>query len=307
MKCNENYLLNNGVRIPVIGFGTFPIPNGEDAYNAVSLALKAGYRLIDTAFIYGNEESVGKAVRDSGIDRKEVFIISKSNPEVNTFEETLESFEKTNKNIGLGYIDLYLIHSPRSTIKTGNDLLKENLDIWRGMEEIYTSGRCHAIGVSNFKIPDLIAIRENCKIPPMANEIKFFIGNTQDELLKFCQNNEIIVIGYTPLARGHLLKNEKIGTIAQKYNKTNSQICIRYVVQKGVIPVPKSSHSKYIMQNAEIDFEIDKEDMGFLDSLKITVDFKQNSSGTKKAINNLKRLIRSIIGSRIYYRLKYRN
>lgn len=307
MKCIENYILNNGVRIPAIGFGTFPIPNGEDAYNAVSFALKAGYRLIDTAYIYGNEESVGKAVRDSGIDRKEVFIISKLDTEVNTFEETLESFEKTNKNIGLGYIDLYLIHSPRSTIKTGNDLIKENLDIWRGMEEIYTSGRCHAIGVSNFKVPDLIAIRENCKIPPMANEIKFFIGNTQDELLKFCQNNEIIVIGYMPLGRGHLLKDEKIGTIAQKYNKTNSQICIRYVMQKGVIPVPKSSHSKYILQNAEVDFEIDKEDMGFLDNLKITINLKQNSSRTKRATNHLKRLIRNIIGSRIYYRLKYRN
>lgn len=271
MISNQYFTLSNGVKIPPIGFGTWQIPDGKIAYDAVSFALRNGYKHIDTANAYGNEASVGRAVRDLGNKRNEIFITSKLPAETKTYEGALKSFDKTIENLGLDYVDLYLIHAPWPWAEKGKDLTRENINVWKAMEEICKSGRCSAIGVSNFNISDLTAIMENCNIKPMANQIKFFIGYTQEEITQFCQKNNILVEGYSPLATGAILENKTIAAMAQKYNTTLPKICIRYVLQRGVLPLPKSVHPEYILQNADVDFEITDDDMKYLDSLNDTV------------------------------------
>jgi diketogulonate reductase-like aldo/keto reductase len=229
------FILRNGIEIPSIGFGTWQIPNGQIAYDAVSCALKNGYRHIDTAHNYGNEQSVGKAVIDSKIKRSDIFVTSKLPAEIKTYTGSLESFEKTIKNTGLDYIDLYLIHAPWPWRKSGADYTKENTEVWKAMEEIYKSNRCRAIGVSNFEVSDLKAILDNCTIQPMVNQIRYSIGNEQKELTNFCRQNSIVVEGYSPLATGAILESKAILAIAKKYSVSPSQICIAYVLQKGVI------------------------------------------------------------------------
>ncbi|ERJ11321.1 aldo/keto reductase [Haloplasma contractile] len=266
----ETYELENGIKIPKVGFGTWQIPNGEATYNSVTYALKNGYRHIDTANGYENEESVGKAVRDSGINREDIFVTSKLRAEIKTYEGALDAFEDTMEQLGLEYVDLYLIHAPWPWSEIGKDCTKENIEVWKAMEEIYKSGRAKAIGVSNFNVNDLKAILETCTVKPMANQIRYFIGDTQDEITNFCKENGILVEGYSPLATGKLLKNEDVAELAKKYNVSVPQICIRYVIQKGVLPLPKSTHEEYIINNANVDFEISDEDMNYLDGLKNT-------------------------------------
>jgi diketogulonate reductase-like aldo/keto reductase len=271
MANNLIFQLNNGVRIPSIGFGTWQIPNGEPAYNAVAQALKNGYKHIDTARNYGNEMSVGKAIKDCKLNRDEIFVTSKLPAEIKSYDESLQSFELTMKNLGLDYIDLYLIHAPWPWDKRGHDYSKENIEVWKALEEIYKSGRCHAIGVSNFGISDLEAILNNCTINPMVNQIRYFIGNTQKELVEFCKQNDILVEGYSPLATGAIIKNKDIAALAEKYNVSVPEICIRYVLQKGVLPLPKATNPVHIKQNLEVDFEITAADMEYLDSLTGTI------------------------------------
>lgn len=271
MNSNSTFTLYNGVKIPAIGFGTWQIPNGEITYNAVSFALKNGYRHIDTAYAYGNEQSVGKAIRDSGINRNEIFVTSKLAAEIKSYKLALEYFEKTMENIGLEYIDLYLIHAPWPWNDRGSDYSKENIEVWKAMEEFYLSGGCKAIGVSNFKVSNIESIIKNGKIKPMVNQISFYIGNIQTEITNFCKENEITVEGYSPFATGRIINNKAIAAMAQKYKTTVPKICISYVLQKEVITLPKSIHPEYILQNKEIDFEITTEDMEYLDGLKDTI------------------------------------
>lgn len=271
MNPNSSFTLYNGVKIPAIGFGTWQIPNGEISYNAVSFALKNGYRHIDTAYDYGNEQSVGKAIRDCGIARNEIFVTSKLPAEIKSYKLALEYFERTMKNIGLEYLDLYLIHSPYPWDDRETDYTKENIEVWRAMEEFYQSGRCRAIGVSNFRVSDLTAIMGNCKIKPMVNQIRFFIGNIQPEVTLYCDENDIVVEGYSPFATGRIINNEVIAAMAQKYKTTVPKICIRYVLQKEVITLPKSIHPEFILQNKDVDFEIADVDMKYLDELKDTI------------------------------------
>ncbi len=270
MEKNEYFTLSNGVQVPAIGFGTWQIPNGTAAYDSVAFALKNGYKHIDTANAYGNEASVGKAVRDSGIARNELFITSKLPAELKTYDMTLKRFDETMKNLGTDYLDLYLIHAPWPWNEMGADYTKENIQVWKAMEEIYKSGRCRAIGVSNFNVSDLTAILESCTVKPMANQIRFFIGNTQEEITRFSKQHDILVEGYSPLATGKIIGNETLEAIANKYNRTVAQLSIRYVLQCGVLPLPKSTTPDRILQNIEVDFEIGKEDMNFLNSLKNT-------------------------------------
>jgi len=271
MKSDGYYTLYNGMEIPEIGFGTWQIPNGEIAYNSVSFALKNGYSHIDTARAYGNEESFGKAIRDSGISRDKIFVTSKLPAEIKTYEGAHASYNITMETIGLEYIDLYLIHAPWPWDRIGANYTKQNIEVWKAMEEIYKGGRCRAIGVSNFNVADLTAIMDNGTIKPMANQIKFFIGNTQEEVTQFCQKNDILVEGYSPLATGAILNNETIAAMAEKYKTTLPKICIRYVIQRGVLPLPKSTHREYISQNADVNFTISDDDMSYLNRLTNTV------------------------------------
>jgi diketogulonate reductase-like aldo/keto reductase len=274
MGQNTYLKLSNNVNIPVKGFGTWQIPNGKPAYDAVSLALKCGYRHIDTAHAYGNEESVGQAIRESGIDRGNVFVTSKLPAWIKTYSETHESYNKTLSNLGLDYLDLYLIHSPHPWDKRWEDFSRLNIEVWKAMQEIYKSGRCRAIGVSNFKVADLVPILENCEIKPMVNQIEYFIGNTHQKIVAFCQSEQILVEGYSPLATGAILKNPQIISLAQKYQVSTARICLRYVIQKGVVPITKSTNPSRILENFDCNFEISPEDMLYLDGLKNTLNKK---------------------------------
>jgi len=267
----EAYTLNTGASIPKIGFGTWQIPNGPEAYEATEFALKSGYRHIDTARVYGNEESVGKAIADSGIAREDIFLTTKVPAEVKTYEGTLEKFETSIKTLGVEYVDLYLIHAPWPWSDRGGDYTEGNIEVWKAMEEIYQSGRAKAVGVSNFAVKDLEAILESGTIVPAVNQIRFFIGSTQEEVTKFCEEKGILIEAYSPLATGQILNNPQVKEIADKYGKSVAQISIRYTIQRGTVTLPKSTHEEYILQNADLDFKIDDDDMHYLNSLTDTV------------------------------------
>lgn len=268
MKTTKDIILSNGVSMPVIGFGTWQIPAGASCYKAVAHAIKSGYRHIDTALAYENEQSVGQAVRDSGKARNTLFITSKLPAEFKSYDDALYCFDKTMQNLDMAYLDLYLIHAPWPWDAIGADYTKENIEVWRAMEEIYASKRCRAIGVSNFSVSDLQAIMDNGNIMPMVNQIRMFVGNAQQELTAFCRQHNVAVEAYSPLATGRLLKHPPIVELAEKYNTNAAQLCIRYVLQKGAIALPKSVTPERIEQNLAVDFVIGPEDMAYLDLLR---------------------------------------
>lgn len=272
MATKNQFKLYNGVEIPTPGFGTWQIKSGDATYNAVSSALKTGYRHIDTANAYGNEESVGKAVRDSGIDRAEIFITSKLPGEVKTYEGALQSFEDSYEKLGLDYFDLYLIHAPWPWHQAYEDFSKENVEVWKAMVKIYKTGKVKAIGVSNFEVTDLKVILDNTDTKPMVNQIKFHIGHTQEEVTQFCQKNDILVEAFSPLATGELLNNETLTELAAKYGKKTAQISLAYILQRGVLPLPKSTTPERIKQNLETDFELSLEDISILNHLEVKIE-----------------------------------
>jgi diketogulonate reductase-like aldo/keto reductase len=267
--------LANSVRIPGIGFGTWQIPEGRDAYRAVSLALQAGYRHIDTACHYGNEASVGRAVHDSGIPRDEIFVTTKLPAEVKDARGALVSFEQSLTQLGLNYVDLYLIHAPWPWDQIGKDFTAGNRAAWTALESVYRAGRARSIGVSNFEVADLQGIMGGCEVIPMVNQIRFFVGNIQSETVAFCRAEGILVEGFSPLATGAILEDPRLRGVAARYGKSVSQICIRYVIQKDIVPLPKSAHAARMRENADVGFEISAEDMAYLDSLKDRVQLGQ--------------------------------
>jgi len=264
---SENYTLYNGVKIPKIGFGTWQISNVA-AYDAVSVALKTGYRHIDTARAYGNEENVGRAVRDSKLKREEVFVTSKLPAEIKGFKETRASFEKTIRNLGFSCLDLFLIHAPWPWNDKGRDCTEGNIASWKAMEEMYKEGKIRAIGVSNFSVTDINTILDNCEIVPMVNQIALYIGHTQDALTEYCRQRNILVEAYSPLATGRILKNETIREVAKQYSVSVAQVCIRYLLQKDLLPLPKSTHANRIAENAEVGFTIREETIKTLDAIR---------------------------------------
>ena len=264
---NEEFTLSNGVMMPKIGFGTWQITDLAEAYDATAAALACGYRHIDTARVYGNEESVGRAVRDSGIPRSELFVTSKLPAEIKDPDEALASFETSMAAIGLDYLDCYLIHAPWPWHDIGRDCTAGNKAVWQALEAIHRSGRAKAIGVSNFNSSDLQAILDGCSVKPMVNQIRYFIGHTQQAVVDFCRSEDIVVTAYSPLATGKILQHPTIRQVAERHGKSIAQICIRYVLQKGVGPLPKSVHPERIRENADVDFEIASADMDLLDKL----------------------------------------
>ncbi|GAB3256729.1 aldo/keto reductase [Kineosporia babensis] len=267
---NEYFALANGVQIHKVAFGTWQIPDGADTYDSVTHALKSGYRHIDTARAYGNEASVGRAVRDSGIPRDEIFITTKLPAQIKDYEAAKASFEESSSLLGLGPVDLYLIHAPWPWEERGKDCAEGNQAVWRAMEEFYTAGRIRSIGVSNFSVADLESLKQTAQVQPMVNQIRWFIGYTQDETTAYCKAHDILVEGYSPLATGAILDNPEVGRIAEKYGKSVAQVCIRYLLEKDVLPLPKSVTPSRIVENAEVDFTISAEDLAFLDGLKDT-------------------------------------
>ena len=267
MVKNEFYTLYNGVTIPKIGFGTWQVAEGEEAYNSVTYALKVGYRHIDTAHAYGNEASVGKAIADSGIDRKDIFVTTKLPSHIKDYQGTMQHFNQSLTSLGLEYIDLYLIHAPWPWSDIGTDCTQGNIQAWKAMIELYNAGKIRSIGVSNFHPADMQALIDATGVVPMVNQIRYFIGNTQPAIVDYCNQHNILIQAYSPLATGEIVNNEQLQPLAQKYGVTVAKICLRYCLQKGTLPLPKSTNEGRIAQNLELDFTIDQDDMTFLDNI----------------------------------------
>lgn len=259
--------LATGAAIPALGFGTWQIPDGAPAYDATAAALRAGYRHIDSARDYGNEASVGRAVRDSGLPRGEVFVTSKLPAEIKDQHKVQASFEQTMRLFALDYIDLYLIHAPWPWSEIGKDCSEQNKQVWTQMEAILASGRARAIGVSNFSVSDLQAILDDCTVAPMVNQIRWFVGHTQPDVVSFCEQHGIVVEAYSPLATGRILDDPRLAAVAGHYRKTVAQVCIRYAIQHGLVALPKSTHPARIAENGAVDFVIGDDDMALLDAL----------------------------------------
>lgn len=264
---NEFFELYNGVKIPAIGFGTWQVKDGDEAYTSTIMALEAGYRHIDTAYAYGNESSVGRAIRDSGLSREDIFVTTKLPSHIKTYEGAKAHFSESLEALGLEYLDLYLIHAPWPWSNIGEDCTEGNIEAWRAMIEILNEGRVRAIGVSNFALKDITAIIDATGVKPMVNQIRYFIGNRQDAITDYCQANGILIEAYSPLATGEIVANEKLAPIAAKYGVTIPQLCIRYCLEKKTLPLPKSVHKERIEANIDLDFRIEKEDIDYLDTI----------------------------------------
>ncbi|CAN5294415.1 aldo/keto reductase [soil metagenome] len=262
--------LANGDAIPRVGFGTWLIKDGEECYAAVADALRLGYRHIDTARAYGNEASVGRAIRDSGVPREDIYVTSKLPAEAKSYAKAVAEFETTMREIGLDYLDLYLVHAPWPWAEMGKDCREENKEIWKAMEEFLASGRVKAIGVSNFSPADLESLLPACETKPMVNQIRWFIGLDPSETLATCAENDILVEAYSPFAHGLIVNHPEIGAIAERYGVSAPQLCIRYLLQKGAVVLPKATTTAHIAQNADLDFEITAGDMGVLDAMRDT-------------------------------------
>ena len=262
LNMEENLKLNNGELIPQLAYGTWLIKN-EDAAKCVKTALEVGYRHIDTAQAYGNEVGVGNGIKESGLNREDIYVTTKVLGEIKTYEEAKKSIDDSLSRLGLDYIDLILIHCPQPWVEFRGPkrYFRENIQVWKALEEAYKEGKVRAIGVSNFLIDDLENIINNCKIKPMVNQILCHIGNTPMDVIKFCQTNDIVVESYSPIAHGAALNNETIAKYAKKYGVSIAQLCIRYTLQINTISIPKASSKEHIEDNAKVDFIISDEDM----------------------------------------------
>lgn len=269
MVLEEKFKLSNGVEIPKLGLGTWFI-NNDEAVQAVKDAVKIGYRHIDTAQAYQNEQGVGEGIRTSGVSRKEMFVTTKLGAEVKSYTEAVASIDSSLKALNIDYADLMIIHSPQpwGEFHGENPYFKENREIWRALEEAYNAGKLRAIGVSNFKEPDIDNILESCTVKPMVNQILVHISNTPADLIKYSQENGILIEAYSPIGHGELLKNEEVAAIAKKYNASVPQLGIRYDLQLGLVTLPKTANPAHMKSNADVNFVISEEDMEFLSNLK---------------------------------------
>jgi diketogulonate reductase-like aldo/keto reductase len=252
-------ILNNGVEIPRLGLGVYQTAIGETTLRAVRYALEIGYRHIDTAWLYGNEADVGRAVRESGIRREEIFITTKVWDSDQGYDSTLTACERSLRRLGLSYIDLYLIHWP---------VQAKSKDTWKAMIQLLKDGKARAIGVSNYEIFDIQEILQNFDTVPSVNQVEFHPFLYQEKLLQFCKNNDIQLEAYSPLTRAEKLNHATVKTIAQKYDKTAAQILIRWALQHDLVVIPKSIHENRIKENSEVfDFQLEEQDMKLLNSL----------------------------------------
>ena len=265
-KVTDSFVLSNGISIPCLGFGTWQSPPDEAA-SSVRHALLSGYRHIDTAAQYGNEPDVGRGIRESGVPREEIFLTTKLWNDERGYETTLRAFERSLKNLGTDYIDLYLIHWPATPHRFEN-WQELNLGTWRAFEKLYKEGRIRAIGISNFMPHHMKPLLDACEIVPMVNQIEIHPGMLQPETVKASQEQGMLIEAWSPLGTGRMLKNEILMQIASKYNVSTAQLCLRYALQHGYLPLAKSVTPSRIDENMKIfDFEISAEDMAFIDAM----------------------------------------
>ena len=266
MKDSDKKLtLSNGVEIPVLGFGTYKIEDDTTALNSVREAIKAGYRHIDTASFYKNEENVRNGINEGlkfiGLKREDIFVTTKVWNTEQGYKNTLHAFNNSLQRLNMDYVDLYLIHWP-VTKDYADEWQSRIKETWKAMEKLYNEGKIRAIGVSNFLVHHLEELISGCEIKPMVNQIEFHPGHNQKETVEFCKKHGIVVEAWGPLGRGVILENEFLSEIAKKYNKTIAQICLRWIIQQDIVALPKSVTQKRIKSNFEIfDFELSREDM----------------------------------------------
>jgi diketogulonate reductase-like aldo/keto reductase len=250
--------LNNGIEMPVLGFGTYQLGSSKETHDAVLHALKVGYRHIDTAALYDNEEEVGEALASSGIPREELFVATKLWNSDHGYDAALAAFEQSLKRLGLSYIDLYLIHWPVENLRH---------QTWRALERLLDEGKCRAIGVSNYMIWHLEELLANSATIPTVNQVEFSPYLYQKDLLEFCRSHDIQLEGYSPLTKGLKLDDPNLSDIASKYFRSSAQILIRWALQHELVTIPKSSKKERISENAQVfDFAISPEDMDLLNS-----------------------------------------
>lgn len=262
----DTFPLCNGYEIPCVGYGTWQTPDGETAVRSVLEALRIGYRHIDAAACYNNENSVGQGIAASGVDRKDLFVTSKVWNTERGYDKTLAAFDRSLADLGLDYLDLYLIHWPASHSQFDN-WRELNLETWRAMMRLYQEGRVRAIGVCNF-LPHHLEALLDADVPPMVNQIEFHPGQMQQETIQYCRERQMLIEAYSPLGTGKMLNNPELKRVAGKYGKSVAQICLRWALQNGVLPLPKSVTPSRILENTQIfDFEISDVDMGYINSL----------------------------------------
>ncbi|WP_238655816.1 aldo/keto reductase [Paenibacillus piscarius] len=259
MNLKSTTKLANGVEMPWFGLGVFKVQEGQEVIDSVKAAIKAGYRSIDTASVYGNEEGVGQAIRESGVAREELFITTKVWNNEQGYDSTLAAFDQSLSRLGLDYADLYLVHWPiRAKYK----------DTWRALEKLYADGRVRAIGVSNFQIDHLEDLLTVANVKPMVNQVELHPLLSQLELREYCKAQGIQIEAWAPLAQGRLLDNEVIAAIAARHNKTLAQIILRWDIQNGIVTIPKSIKEERIIANADIfDFELSADEISQINAL----------------------------------------
>ena len=271
----EKIKLNNEVLIPSIGLGTWLIDN-DKVENVIKNAVELGYRHIDTAQAYENEEGVGKGIKNCGLKREELFITSKVRAEYKTYEAAKKSIDESLEKLGLDYIDLMIIHAPQPWSEfriTDNNYYEENKNVWKALEDSYFEGKLKAIGVSNFKIKDLENILSDCKVKPMINQVLSHVGRTPFDIIDYCNKNKIIVEAYSPIAHGEASRIKEVMEIANKYNKSFSQICLKHQLQLGLVVLPKASQENHLKDNLDLDFTITESDMEILNNVKPLSDY----------------------------------
>ncbi len=274
----NNYKLNNGVEIPSVGLGTWLIDNDRIA-EVVKNAIDIGYRHIDTAQAYENESGIGRGIKESGIDRKELFITSKIRAEYKDYDGAKRSIEESLEKLGLDYIDLMIIHAPQPWSQfriSDNNYYKENKEVWRALEDAYNEGRVRAIGVSNFHDYDLENIMEDCKIKPMVNQVLAHVGQTPFDIIDFCQKNDILVEAYSPIAHGEANRIDEVNRLAQKYDKSFAQICLKYDLNLGMVVLPKADSIDHLRKNIDLDFKISDSDMKALKEVEPLSDYGEH-------------------------------
>ena len=271
--------LANGIKIPVLALGTWMIDN-DKAAEAVRTAAKMGYRHFDTAQAYGNEHGVGEGVRTCKIPREQLYVTSKVAAEYKTYEEAAASIDKTLADMKLDYLDMMLIHSPqpwKEVNQSDNRYVEGNRRAWKALEDAYKSKKVRAIGVSNFLESDIESLWETAEIKPMVNQILCHISNTPLTLIDFCQKKGIVMEAYSPIAHGEALKNQTIAEMARKYGVSIPQLCIRYCIQLNMIVLPKTANPEHMKGNADVEFEISKEDMEILKTVEKIKDYGEHS------------------------------
>jgi len=275
---NETYKLSNSVEIPKLGLGTWLLDDEQTA-QAVRDAVSIGYRHIDTAQAYMNESGVGEGIRTTGIAREELFITSKVAAEAKTYDAVSRSIDESLTKMGLDYIDLLIIHSPQpwDEFRGEKRYFEENKIVWKAMEDAYKAGKVKAIGLSNFLQDDVDNILASCEIKPMVNQILAHVSNTPFELIEYCQKNDILVEAYSPIAHGEVLDNAKVKVMADKYDVSIAQLCLRYDIQLGLAVIPKTANPDHMSNNAKLDFTIIDADMETLKNIELIQDYGEHS------------------------------